>query len=188
MSTIGHNGGPEIDWRDYGGYIVEARNSRTHPIVGYGQPVEPADSSRGAYSINEAWRDLQHECRYLNGCVMNGARKMEIRRGELVGAISYLAKRWNWTPKKVRVFVDKLEADGMINRFERGPDGAERRLQKGNRNGNHAAIIRVCNYDKFNGFPGQQRQSQGQSSGNQGAIERQSRGKKQNKGTREKGK
>jgi DNA-binding Lrp family transcriptional regulator len=165
--AVGHNNGPAVDWRDYGGFIVEARDSRDHPIIGYGRPVKPADPSRGSYSCNEAWRDLLHECRYQDGYVMNGGQKMLIRRGELIGAVSWLAHRWNWTPKTVRVFLDKLEADGMIARFR--ADGTER--YKGNRNGNQANVLKVCNYEKFNSAPQEEQQSEGQSRGNRGAIE-----------------
>jgi hypothetical protein len=165
--AIGHNGGPLVDWRDYGGFIVEARDSRDHPIIGYGRSVKPADPDRGSYSCNEAWRDLLHECRYQDGYLMNGGQKMLVRRGELIGAVSFLAHRWNWTPKTVRVFLDKLEGDGMIARFRF--DDTER--YKGNRNGNQANVLRVCNYDKFNTPQAARQQSQGQSSGNQGAIE-----------------
>lgn len=163
---IGHNSAA-IDWRDYGGFIVEARDSREHPIIGYGKPVKPADEERGSHSRNEAWRDLLHECRYQEGYVMNGGQKMLVRRGELVGAVSWLAHRWNWTPKTVRVFLDKLEAEGMIGRFR--ADVTER--HKGNRTGNQANVIKVCNYEKFNTGGATQRQLEGQSSGNQGAIE-----------------
>jgi DNA-binding Lrp family transcriptional regulator len=187
MMAIGHNNGPPVDWRDYGGFIVEARDSRDHPIVGYGRPVKPADDARGSYSYNEAWRDLLHECRYQDGFVLNGGQKMLIRRGELVGAVSWLANRWNWSPKAVRVFLDKLETDGMIARFRAGSDQSDTDRYKGNRNGNQANVLRVSNYDKFNTPQPIQQQSAGQSSGNRAAIEGQSRGhsNKDNKLTRE---
>lgn len=175
--TVGDNGGPPLDWRQYGGFIVEARDARHHPIVGYGKQVPPADPDRGfCYSVNEAWRDLQHECRFRDGYVMNGGQKMLVERGSLVGAVSWLAHRWNWTPKRVRGFLDRIENDGMIERFTRGPGGDEVGLEKGNQKGNQAAIIRVCNYEKFQSFEGATGQSSGQSTGNQGAIDGQSKG------------
>jgi hypothetical protein len=184
------NGATPIDWREYGGFIVEARDARSHPIVGYGKPVKPADPERGSHSCNEAWRDLLHECRYQDGFVMNGGLKMEVRRGELVGAISWLANRWNWTPKTVRVFLDRLERDGMISRFRSDTYRDTTEVYQGNRTGNQASIISVTNYELFNAPPEVARQAQGQSRGNQAAIEGQSRGnstkdKQTNKGTNE---
>lgn len=186
-----HNGGPPIDWRQYGGFIVEAREARNHHLVGYGRQMKPHDPDRGfCYSVNEAWRDLQHECKYKDGFVMNGGHKMLVKRGELIGAISWLAARWNWSPKTVRGFLDKLEKDEMISRFARSPDGSESEHKKGNQNGNQSSVISICNYDKFQGFAEPEWQSEGQSRGNQGAIEGQSRGniykeEQGNKGTKE---
>lgn len=185
MSRIGDNGGPPLDWSDYGGFIAEARASRDHPIIGYGKQVTPADDSRGfCYSVNEAWRDLLHECKYQDGRVMNGGRMMDIRRGELVGAISWLAYRWNWTPKTVRRFLDRLEADGQISRFMAGPDGSRIGTERGNHGGKQAAIISVCNYDKFNPLSTWEGQASGQAEGKQGASKGQAEGKRLNKETK----
>lgn len=184
--TIGHNGGPPIDWKQYGGFIVEARASREHPIVGYGQAVKPADPDRKfCLSVNEAWRWLLHEAQYKDGRVNNGGRLMEIRRGELTGAVSWLAQEWNWTPKTVRRFLDKLEADGMISRFAAGPDNSRIETERGNHGGKQAAIISVCNYEKFNPANLYEGQANGQAEGKQGASKGQAEGKSINKETKE---
>lgn len=167
---IGHNGGPPFDWGQYGGFVVEARDSRTHHLVGYGKQVKPADNDRGfCYSVNEAWRDLIHECRFRDGHVMNGGRKMLISRGSMVGAVSWLAYRWNWTPKTVRGFLDRLENDGMI---KTSSPGSELGTQKGKQ----AQIITVCNYDKFNLSLGEEGQANGQAEGEQRASKGQAEG------------
>lgn len=168
--SIGHNGGPEFDWRDYGGFIVEARDTRDHPIVGYGKQVPAAEPDRGfCYSINEAWRDLLHECRFRDGYVMNGGHKMLVERGSLVGAVSWLAHRWNWTPKTVRGFLDRIENDGMIERVRPGSE-------TGKQKGKQSTIIKVCNYSKFNPDIDEEGQAKWQAEGKQGASKGQAEG------------
>lgn len=163
--SIGHNNPPMPS-----GWIATHRSIRNHHIVGFGKPVKPCDPSRGSYSRNEAWIDLIMECRYRDGTVMNGGHEMELRRGELIGAISWLAARWNWTPKTVRGFIDALVADGAIS--VRAPGSIE-----GKQKGKQANVITVCNYEKYQSQPseegqaelhakGTQRASNGQATGN----------------------
>lgn len=182
--TIGHNSGPEVDWGRYGGFVVEARDSRTHHLIGYGKQVRAAVEDRGfCYSVNEAWRDLVHECRFRDGYVMNGGRKMLLERGSLVGAVSWLAHRWNWTPKTVRGFLDRLENDGMI---KTETPGTETGVQKGKQ----AQVITICNYDRFNPDQITEGQAKGQAEGKQGASRGQAEGNniRKNKETMEQGK
>lgn len=185
MSNAGHNGGPPLTRS--AGWIAIARSIRHHPLVGFHLFAKPCDANRGATQPALAFIDLIMECRYEDGAVMNGGNKMVVKRGELVGAISYLANRWNWTPKAVRGWLDRLEADGMIARFQRSADGVETEPKKGNQNGNQASVLRLCNYDAYQSRFDDDWQSKGQSRGNQGAIEGQSKGNnnKDNKGTKE---
>lgn len=179
--NIGHNGGPPLSTDDnpYGrdGYIRVARAMREHPIVGFGKTVKPAEHERGfCYSRAEAWQDLIMECRWAPGEIINKGRKMEIKPGQLLGAISWLAHRWNWTPKTVRWFLDQLQADHMIHRSEPGSDGLltqidpspdsfqarpNRGNQKGNRNGNQIGVLTVCNYEIYQIALHAQRQAKG---------------------------
>jgi hypothetical protein len=151
------------------GWIAIHRTIRNHHIVGYGKPVKPCDPSRGAYSRNEAWSDLLMECRYADGKVTNGGREMELRRGELVGAISWLAARWNWTPKTVRGFIDALEADGAIS--VRAPGAIQ-----GQQKGKQAHVITVCNYEKYQSAPDEEGQAKGHDLGTQRASKGQATG------------
>lgn len=176
MHGIGHNGGPVADIDDRGGWIKEHRDSRTHPLIGYGQPVPPADPERGSYSRNEAWRDFLCECAYKDGRINNGGRMMTIHRGEMVGAISYLAKRWNWTPKTVRTWLDKLETEGMIERFMVGSDQVRERPKRGNHGGKQASVLKACNYWKYQDDAAATGQSEGQAKGKQGASKGQAEG------------
>lgn len=156
---IGHNGAPMDD-----GWIKKHRSVRTHWLVGHGLHVKPADPSRSqCHTKGEAWEDLIMECRYEDGHVNNGGHKMELRRGELVGAVSWLAHRWNWTPKTVRGFLDALENDGMI--FLVRPQS-----KKGAQKGRQSNIISVCKYDTYQGQLEPEGQPEGQTKGDQRAT------------------
>lgn len=155
MIGLGHNGGPRIDEDDgqpfdRDGWIAVARTVRDHWLVGFGQPVTPADPSYGAHSRTEAWLDLIMECRYAEGTVNNNGRKMKLQAGQLLGATSWLAARWNWTPKTVRGFLDKLDEEGMISRFPSetmtGPDNSLNGSQKGKNKGRFANVLTICKY------------------------------------------
>lgn len=134
--------------------------------------------------------DLVMECKYTAGYVVNAGRKMMIQPGQLVGAISWLASRWNWTPKTVRVFLDQLQQDEMISRSAIGPSGDSTTPQRGNRGGNQANVITICNYSKYQLIQDDEGQAIGQSEGKRGASEGQARGniykeEQLNKGTKE---
>lgn len=184
MNMIGHNGPPQINRT---GWVAISRSMREHPLVGFHLHAKPMDANRGATQPALAFIDLIMDCRYEPGSVYNGGHKMLVKRGELIGAISFLASRWNWTPKAVRGWLDRLEADGMIARFQRLANGVEIKTEKGNRNGNQAALIKLCNYELYQTFQSDEWQTQGQSKGNRGAIEGQSKGNnnKDNKETKE---
>lgn len=144
-----HNGGPAIDEAPDGydkvGWIAIHRAIRDHWLVGYGKPVPPADPSRGSNSQHEAFGDLIMNCRYDSGYVLNNGKKMKIEAGQLLGGVSWLADRWNWTPKKVRWFLDKLEEDGMISRSTPNEKGRA----NGTFKGNQRMVISICNYSEY---------------------------------------
>jgi len=154
---------------------------RGHWLVGFGRAVDAADPDRGfVLSRAEAWIDLLMECRYEAGFVDNAGRKMEVRPGQLLGAVSWLASRWNWTPKTVRGFLDKLENDGMIERFAPGTEtGAQR--------GKQATIVSVCNFGAFQLINTLDGLAAGHAEGEHGASKGHAEGNiyKENKGTKE---
>jgi hypothetical protein len=125
-------------------WFAVARTTFEHPIVGAGQPVRPADPTRGAYAKMEAWVDLTGLARHSLCRVSNKGTVIILQRGQLMASRSFLAKRWNWTEKTVRVFLHRLERDGMIKRAT----GQERGQQKANQ----STVITISNYDKFQ-FP-----------------------------------
>jgi hypothetical protein len=186
MSKVGHNNPPPDQ---NGGWVAIRRAMREHWLVGFGQPVTPCDPDRGAYSRAEAFIDLIMECRYEAGTVNNGGRKMRIERGQLLGAVSWLANRWNWTPKTVRGFLDKLEGDAMIERFSPGTREELNGPELGKQKGKQASIITVCNYYAYQLVDYIKGQAPSQSEGTQRASGGQAEGNstKDNKGTREQG-
>lgn len=144
MSRLGHNNPPPPDQN--GGWVAIRRAMRSHWLVGFGQPVKPCDPEKGSYSRTEAWIDLIMECRYEDGTVNNNGRKMRLERGQLLGAVSWLAARWNWTPKTVRGFLDRLEQEAMIQRFDPRPEQFQGDPKPGPQKGRFANLVTVCNY------------------------------------------
>lgn len=136
---IGHNGAPSFS--SDAGWVAIARSMRAHPLVGFHLFAKPANPSKGAVQPALAFIDLIMECQYEDGTVVNGGRRMAIKRGQMVGAVSWLAHRWNWTPMAVRIWLDKLEADMMISREIPGSEGRHA--------GAVSTVISLCNYDQF---------------------------------------
>lgn len=190
-NSYGHNGGPPID--DSAGWVAVWRSVRTHPVVGFHLHATPCDPELGAMQPALAWIDLIMECRYNAGMVDNNGRLMRLERGQVLGATSWLAKRWNWTPKAVRVWLDKLEAHGMIsfvvaqNSSQTNPwsnqslSPAERGQLNGRSRGRFANVISICNYGKYQHSPYAEGQvegrDEGQAEGRLGAGSRQVEGR-----------
>lgn len=180
MSEI-DNGGPKFIYGNRG-WIAIHRSLRSHWLVGFGQSVKPMDPDRGAFSRGEAFIDLIMECRFEDGYVSNGGRKMLVQAGQLVGAVSWLAHRWNWTPKTVRGFLDRLEEDGTIKVEAPG-------TKEGEQKGKQSSIITICNYEDYQLVQRDEGQAKGHAEGKQGASKGQAKGNntKDNTGTLEQG-
>lgn len=159
MTDDRNNGAPMDE-----GWIKKHRSVRDHWLVGHGLHVKPADPNvKRCHTKGEAWEDLLMECRYEDGMVSNGGVKMELRRGELLGAVSWLANRWNWTPKTVRGFLDALETDGMIVMVR--PQSRE-----GTQKGRQSNVVSVCKYDVYQGTGYGEGRPDGQTKGDQRAT------------------
>jgi hypothetical protein len=133
---IGHNSGVNP-----GNWIAVSRDMRDHPIVGMGQPVQPANPERGSYSRYEAWQDLLMEAQWKPFEVLNRGKTVTLKRGQLMAARSWLATRWNWSEKTVRVFITRLEEEFMVR--------SETLPSKGQMKGRFSNILTVCNYDIY---------------------------------------
>lgn len=129
MTTTNHNGGPQIDLSK--GYTLIHNDWANHPLVGV-----HSDYFR-------FWVDLLQNCAYGDGTIrtVNG-HVYELRAGELVGAISYLAARWNVTPKRVRTFIDKAAEWRLVTVSKRG-------TVNGTQRGTQAQTININNYSEL---------------------------------------
>src|SRR5690606_35938694 len=100
---------------------------------------------------NAAWKD--HKTRTRGGIV-------EIKRGQVLAGLKFLADTWGWSIKRVRTFLGELEAEGMIER--------------GQTKNQYAAVVTICNYDKYQtptGTEATDGASEGQARGKRGASE-----------------
>jgi len=139
-----------------------------HPLVGAGQPVAPADPTRGAYSRMEAWVWIICNASFADHTVMNRGRKMTLQRGDLLGAYRFLAHTFNWSVKTVRAWLDRLIADNMLHRRAiEGQQAVNPEAEEGQSYyGNQAAILSVVNYWRFQFDEAYEGQPRGNQNGN----------------------
>lgn len=169
---FGHNSAPA--WvRNPSGWVAINRDVRDHPLVGHGLNVPPHDPSRGSSNRGEAWQDLIMLASFRSQAVVNRGRTVMLDIGQLVGARSWLANRWNWSEKTVRWFLQALAADGMITWSNQLPrqGGAENCPQEGPATGpasrpaqgpanrapsdNACNVITICNYGDYQFMAGE---------------------------------
>lgn len=134
MSMIGHNGAPQE------GYVLIFRKLLSHPVVGMMQPVKSANPKKPSASRLEAWLDLLMMAVYDDQTLTMNGFKFELERGDQVCATSFLSKRWNWSEKTVRGFLERLEKHEMLQRKGR---------PKGQANGKRPNHISICNYSQY---------------------------------------
>ena len=88
------------------------------------------------FSSCEAWLDLIQSARFdatpRKECI--GGREVVYNRGQYPASIRFLAKRWQWSEKKVRSFLEHLRKEGMIT--SECTQGIN--------------IITLCKYDEYN--------------------------------------
>ncbi len=130
-------------------YVRISRELQDHPVVGFGQPVKPADPSRGAYSRAEAWLFLVFQARWRTSDVNNRGRVITLERGELLGARSWLASVWNWTEKQVRGFLDRLEAEMMIDRKMGQSQGQSEGHKNSQKSAHFVNVLSIRNYSIY---------------------------------------
>jgi hypothetical protein len=87
------------------------------------------------YSRRDAWLWLVANAAWKDHRVRVGNTMVDIKRGQVVASRSYLAKEWKWGEKKVRLFLDLLVSEGMI--------------EKGQQEGRLPVVVTICNYDRF---------------------------------------
>ena len=125
------------------GYCIAYRKSWTHPAF---KDLREAAIWNFLYQ-NAFWEDGE---RNFNG------HTFQLKRGEIVVSVSFLAKGFGMTDKGVRVVIQKLIKLGMLVK----------------RGANKGTILTICNYDRFQTFE----KTKGEHEGKRGANEGQTRG------------
>ena len=125
------------------GYCRAFRGAWSHPVF---KDLREASIWNFLYQ-NAFWRD---GVRNFNG------QLFELKRGQIVISISFLAKGFCMTEKGVRVVIQKLEKQGMLVK-----QGASK-----------GTIITICNYSKYQDFE----KTEGEQEGKQGANKGRTKG------------
>jgi hypothetical protein len=87
------------------------------------------------YSQREAWLWLIANAAWKNHEWRRGNDMVPIKRGQVIAARAHLANVWGWGEKKVRLFLELLESQGM--------------LERGQSKGRFANVLSICNYETF---------------------------------------
>lgn len=87
------------------------------------------------FTEREAWTWLCANAAWKARRQRTGEHVVDLARGDLVGAVRFLAEKWGWSRGKVERFVIRLKTETMI----------ERRTETG------ITIISICNYDIYQG-------------------------------------
>ncbi len=74
------------------------------------------------FSRGEAWLDLLQMAAFRDGAVVNGVR---LNRGEFCGSLRWFAKRWSWSVKEVRGFLNVATRSGKISARTKARTGAQ---------------------------------------------------------------
>jgi len=117
-----------------------------HPVLDHG----PYDR-RSAWLwliANAARRD--HRANHKGGVI-------DLKRGQVLAGRAYLAKAWKWSEKQVRLFLDLLASENMI--------------EKGQSQGHFANVVTICNYGKYQTAPVEKGQRKGQSGASAGPVQ-----------------
>ena len=107
------------------------------------------------FSKGQAWVDILLLVNHsTKKCLVDG-EMMEIGEGERLTSIRKLADRWQWSRKKVSKFLETLEKDEMIS------------LKKSH----HFTIIKVLNYEFYQGSGREERATNEPQESHRGATE-----------------
>lgn len=83
------------------------------------------------------WVDMLLLASYEDSRVLVKNQIADLKRGQFVGSLAFLAKRWGVSRDRVSSFLKLLESDGMIKRHLEG----------------HIQQITICNYEGYQDVP-----------------------------------
>jgi hypothetical protein len=66
------------------------------------------------FSRHEAWEDMIQMAAWKDHTRLVKNEMVELKRGELLASIRFLARRWKWGEKRVRLFLDLVLSMGQI--------------------------------------------------------------------------
>lgn len=67
------------------------------------------------FSRAQAWIDLMGLARFKPGYVRLRGKRIDLGVGQIAWSQQELARRWRWSPGKVRAFIRELKSDGQID-------------------------------------------------------------------------
>lgn len=111
----------------------------------------------GAYDRRSAWLWLITNAAVRDKMVNHKGRPFALKRGQVLVGRAYLASVWNWSEKQVRLFLELLASENMV--------------EKGQSNGHFANVLTISNYGKYQDVTKEKVQLQGQSAASAGPVQ-----------------
>jgi hypothetical protein len=129
-----------------------------HPIVGAG------NAGKDPWSLMEAWMDLIASAQYKPSELEIRGQIVTIERGQFLTTIGALAKRWMWSEKEVRTFLDRIQRHNLAIR------------ETGTPKGSRPTVLTLCNYNIYQFLEGHLGQPKRQPKGSPTAAQGQPKG------------
>jgi hypothetical protein len=109
------------------GFIAIARGILDHPLVGARKPFSPLEAWQW-FLLEAVWKTQRigfQAGRYVG--------TLNLERGQLSHSLRFIARRLGWSVKRLRTFLARLEADGMIT----------------TQTDTGQTLITICNYNNY---------------------------------------
>lgn len=120
----------------------------------------PLLADRNPFSRREAWIWLISEAAWKPHRRRIAGQSVDLTRGQIAHSLRHLAERWRWSVKRVRVFLEHLKSDAMIDTVT----------------DTGITVITICNYDEYQKVSLPKGTDRGTQEGTAGAQQGHSRG------------
>tara|TARA_R100001086_G_scaffold180400_7_gene100208 strand:- start:3379 stop:4044 length:666 start_codon:yes stop_codon:yes gene_type:complete len=128
------------------GFIAIHRTALDHPVIG-----EPARFYAWFWIVSHAcWKPTRVKIR---------GKVVTLNRGELSFSVRFMGEAWGWSKSRVDRFLSDLRQEGMIETRSKIGTSANHPAGRGQ------AVIKVCNYDKYQDPQARKRDKREPSSG-----------------------
>jgi hypothetical protein len=108
----------------------------------------------GPFDRRSAWLWLITSAATRDKTVSHKGQPFALKRGQVLAGRAYLASVWNWSEKQVRLFLELLASENMV--------------EKGQSNGHFANVLTISNYSKYQDVTAEKNQRKGQSAASAG--------------------